>query len=146
MARNIYEGLVNIDPDHGDYYHQNLEDFHTELDRLDSRIKSILSGSVVRKILVFHPAWTYFAAEYGLEQMAVEEEGKEPTLKSMETLITQAKDLNIKVIFASPEFDTKSAEVIAAEIGGEVVLISPLPRDYISDMEKIARAFENSLK
>ena len=50
------------------------------------------------------------------------------------------------VIFTSPEFDTKSAEVIAAEIGGEVVLISPLPRDYISDMEKIARAFENSLK
>ena len=54
-------------------------------------------------------------------------------------------DEGIKVIFASPEFDTKSAEAIAPEIGGEVVLISPLPLDYISDMEKIARAFEESM-
>ena len=119
---------------------------NSELDQLDSRIKNILSGASVRKILVFHPAWTYFAAEYGLEQIAVEEGGKEPTLKSIEAIVARANDLNIKMIFASPEFDVKSAEVIASEIGGEVVLISPLPRDYISDMEKIATAFENSLR
>ena len=93
-------------------------------------------GYINRKILVFHPAWTYFAREYGLEQIAVEEDGKEPTLRSMEALINQAKKSGIKVIFASPEFDTKSAEVIASEIGGEVVLISPLPQDYIADMEE----------
>jgi zinc transport system substrate-binding protein len=146
MSHNIYEGLIRIDPANKEYYYDNITDFRNELDMLDRRIRNILSGSAVRKILVFHPAWTYFAAEYGLEQITVEEGGKEPTLKSMEALITQAKDLNIKVIFASPEFDTKSAEVIASEIGGEVVLISPLPREYISDMEKIATAFENSLE
>lgn len=144
ISRNIYDGLLEIDPDNEKYYKQNLSGLLAELDALDSRIKEILSGMENRKILVFHPAWAYFASEYGLEQIAVQEEGKEPTLKSMESLIRQAMDEDIRIIFASPEFDTKSAEVIASEIGGEVVLISPLPEDYISDMEKIARAFEKN--
>jgi zinc transport system substrate-binding protein len=144
ISRNIYDGLVEIDPDNEEYYKQNLSGLLAELDALDSRISEILSGRENRKILVFHPAWAYFASEYGLEQVAVQEEGKEPTLKSMEALIQQAVEEDIKVIFASPEFDTKSAEVIASEIGGEVVLLSPLPEDYISDMEKIARAFEKN--
>jgi zinc transport system substrate-binding protein len=144
ISRNIYDGLIEIDPDNEEYYKQNLSGLLAELDALDSRISEILSGMENRKILVFHPAWTYFASEYGMEQIAVQEEGKEPTLKSMESLIKQAMDEDIRIIFASPEFDTKSAEVIASEIGGEVVLLSPLPEDYISDMEKIARAFEKN--
>ena len=61
-------------------------------------------------------------------------------------LIDQAMEAGIKVIFASPEFDIKSAEVIASEIGGEVVLVSPMPQDYILDMEKIAKAFRKSME
>jgi len=113
---------------------------------LDSRIRSVFSGQRHASILVFHPAWAYFARDYGLEQIPVEEGGKEPTLKSLEAVIRQAEELGISIIFASPEFDTKSAEVIASEIGGQVVLVSPLPQDYISDMENIARAFEESIK
>jgi zinc transport system substrate-binding protein len=146
ISKNIYEGLIEIDLENKAYYNENLEELLVQLDGLDARIRDMLSGSKNHKILVCHPAWTYFAHEYGLEQIAVEEEGKEPTLKNMESLIRQAIDEDIKVIFASPEFSTKSAEVISEEIGGEVILISPLPQNYISDMEKIARAFKESLE
>lgn len=146
ISQNIYKGLIEIDPENREYYKENLEKLLTQLGGLDARIRKILSGSQNRKILVFHPAWGYFAQEYGLEQIAVEEEGKEPTIKNVESLIRQAMDEDIKVIFASPEFSTRNAQVISEEIGGEVILVSPLPRDYISDMEKIARAFEESMK
>jgi zinc transport system substrate-binding protein len=146
ISQNIYEGLIEIDPENQGYYKGNLEELLAELDNLDYRIRDILSDNQNQKILVFHPAWGYFVHEYGLEQIAVQEEGKEPTIKSMESLIRQALDEDIKVIFASPEFNTKSAEVISEEIGGEVILVSPLPKDYISDLEKIARAFEESMQ
>jgi zinc transport system substrate-binding protein len=146
ISQNIYEGFIEIDPENKEYYRDNLKLLEDKLDDLDKSIREILSGMENRKILVFHPAWTYFAAEYGLQQIAVQEEGKEPTIRSMESLIAQAKDEGISVIFASPEFDTRSAEVVASEIDGKVVLVSPLPQDYFSDMEKIARAFKESME
>lgn len=146
MAQNICDGLVEIDPDNGEYYRENLAGLLTELDSLDAYISQMLSGVTNRNILVQHPAWSCFTARYGLEEIAIEEEGKEPTLKGIEELITMAKKENIKTVFASPEFSTKSAEAVAYEIGGKVVLVSPLPQDYITDMEKAARIFNENME
>jgi len=145
MVENIYLGLSAMDPDNEDYFNNNKVDFLDELEMLDREIREILLEKTRRKILVFHPGWAYFARDYGLEQIVVEEEGKEPSPRGMASLIDQAKESGIKVVFASPEFSQKSAEVIAGEIGGKVVLISPLARDYVKNLINITRAFEESM-
>ena len=91
--------------------------------------------------MVYHPAWTYFARDYGLEQIPIEKEGKEPTPQGIASLIKQARENNITVIFASPQFNTKTADVIAEEIDGRVVLINPLEKNYLENMRKVAEAF-----
>ncbi|MEM3522835.1 MAG: zinc ABC transporter substrate-binding protein [Candidatus Bathyarchaeia archaeon] len=141
MVENIYQGLIQIGPTDQEYYKRNKEKYLQELNELDNEIAQILSGKKIRKILVYHPAWAYFCKDYGLEQMSIEKEGKEPTPQEIADLIKQAKENNITVIFASPEFDTKAAEVIAKEINGKVVLISPLEKNYLENMRKIAKTF-----
>jgi zinc transport system substrate-binding protein len=107
------------------------------LDSLDRDIKAILGTKKQRKFLVYHPAWSYFAHAYGIEQITIEVEGKEPTAQMLQAIIVQARDRGIKVIFASPQFNTKSAEVIAREMNGTVILIDPLARDYVVNMRRI---------
>ncbi|HID28363.1 MAG TPA: zinc ABC transporter substrate-binding protein [Methanosarcinales archaeon] len=141
MVENIYQGLIQIDPPNQEYYARNKEKYLQELDELDNGIVQALSGKKNRKIMVYHPAWAYFARDYGLEQIPIEKEGKEPTPQGIASLIKQAKENNITVIFASPQFSTKSAEVIAKEINGKVVLISPLEKNYLENMRKVAEAF-----
>jgi len=141
MVENIYQGLIQIDPANQEYYAKNKEKYLQELDELDNEITNALSGKENRKIMVYHPAWAYFARDYGLEQIPIEKEGKEPTPQGVANLIKQARENNITVIFASPQFSTKTAEVIANEIGGEVVLINPLERNYLENMRKVAKAF-----
>ncbi|MDP2846172.1 MAG: zinc ABC transporter substrate-binding protein, partial [Candidatus Methanoperedens sp.] len=141
MVENIYQGLVQIDPANQEYYARNKQKYLQELDELDNEITQALSGKKNRKIMVYHPAWAYFARDYGLEQIPIEKEGKEPTPQGIVSLIKQAKENNITVIFASPQFSTKSAEVVAKEIGGEVVLISSLEKNYLENMRKVTQAF-----
>ena len=146
MVENIYKGLVKIDFKNQEYYRNNKEKYLQELDELDDKISNILSGKKDRKIMVYHPAWAYFARDYNLKQIPIEKEGKEPTTEGIKILIEQAKGSNINVIFASPEFSTESAEVIAKEIGGAVVLINPLEKNYLENMYKVAKAFAEVLK
>ena len=87
--------------------------------------------------MVFHPAWGYFARAYDLKQIPIEKQGKEPTAQGILRLIEQAEQNNIKVVFASPQFNTKSAKVIAKEIQGQVILIDPLEKEYIANLKKI---------
>ena len=146
MVENIYEGLIEIDPGNKDFYYRNKNDYQQELSSLDDLINEILKDKKNRKIMVYHPAWTYFSDSYGLEQIPIEEEGKEPTMGGMKKILEQARQYNIKVIFASPEISAKSAEVIASEIGGSVILISPLEKDYINNMKSITEAFAESMQ
>ena len=84
--------------------------------------------------MVYHPAFGYFARDYDLSMISIEEEGKEPTPLGLAHLIDQAKAHEVEIIFTSPQFNPESAQVIAQEIGGRVVLVDPLTRDYIAGM------------
>ncbi|CEG13551.1 putative zinc transport system zinc-binding lipoprotein adcA [groundwater metagenome] len=140
MVENIYEGLVKVDPANKGYYKKNKDSYIAELDKVDTEISRKLSNLNNRKILVYHPAWGYFCSDYNLTQIAIEKEGKEPTPQGIENLIKQAKENNITIIFASPQFSTKSAEVVAKEINGKVVLINPLPKKYTENLYNVADA------
>jgi zinc transport system substrate-binding protein len=136
MVRNICDGLVRIDPDNKAYYEKNRDAYLQELTKLDRDIRNSLSRMTNRVFMVYHPAFGYFAREYNLTMLPIEAEGKEPTAARMAWLIEQAKEYNIKVIFASPQFNPRSAEVIAEAIGGRVVFIDSLAKDYIGNMRQ----------
>jgi len=144
MVKNIYDGLVKIDPENKEYYKANMNAYLAELDKLDREISEKLKNLHNRKILVYHPAWGYFCRDYNLTQIAIEKEGKEPTPQGIQNLIKQAKENDIHVIFTSPQFSTKSAETIASEINGTVILINPLAKNYTENMYKIVDAISKA--
>ncbi|MDP3623403.1 MAG: zinc ABC transporter substrate-binding protein [Methanobacteriaceae archaeon] len=143
MVENIYQGLVKIDPKNKEYYLINKENYLKELRQLDKNITSELSNQKGSKILVYHPSWEYFCHDYGMTQIAIEKEGKDPTPKEMMNIINLSKKDNITAIFVSPQYNTRSSEVIASEIGAKLIFIDELAPDYVDNMRKIVNAFEN---
>ena len=137
MVRNICAGLIAVDPENRRYYEQNRDAYLKQLVEIDREMREGLAEIKNRRFMVYHPAFGYFAMEYGLTMLPIEREGKEPTAAGLANLIEQAKAHDIRVIFAEPQFDPKSAEVIADAIGGRVVLIDPLARDYIANLRLI---------
>jgi zinc transport system substrate-binding protein len=96
--------------------------------------------------VVFHPSWTHFAREYGLEQVAVEVEGKEPGPGKLARLLEQLRAEEVTVIFTQPAVSSQSAGVIAAEIGASVQTLDPLARDWPEAMRKAATAIAMALQ
>jgi zinc transport system substrate-binding protein len=141
MVENIYQSLVQTDPGNKDYYTKNRDEYLQELDELDKNITKTLSGKNNTKIMVYHPAWAYFCRDYNLQQISIEQAGKEPTPQNIAFLVDTARNESIKVIFVSPEFSSSNAQVIANEIGGKVVVVDPLSQNYLENMKKVADAF-----
>jgi zinc transport system substrate-binding protein len=139
MARNIRDALTELDPQHGEEYSRNLDAFSRELAALDSEIRTLLANAKSRWYMVYHPAWGYFAETYGLTQVPIENEGKEPGARRIAVLIDQARREGIRVIFVQPQFNRRSAEQIAHAIGGRVVAIDPLSPDYVDNLREVAR-------
>jgi zinc transport system substrate-binding protein len=98
-----------------------------------------------REILVFHPAFGYFAERYGLTQRAVESEGKEPGPRQLAALIDTARERGVRVVFVQPQFSRSSAEKIAEAIGGAVVPMDPLASDYLANLERMATEVRKAL-
>jgi zinc transport system substrate-binding protein len=145
QARTIYKTLVQLDPDHVLTYRFNLGSFLADVDALDADIRRTLDGVKHRRFIVFHPAWGYFARDYGLEMIPVEVGGQEPSAAELAALVSKAKQENIKVIFAQPEFSAEDAKTIAQEINGRVLFISPLASDWLCNLRQVADTFAEVL-
>lgn len=145
MVENLYEGLVKIDPNNKEYYAKNKDVYINSLKELDSTITQTFSGLKTKKFMVYHDSWGYLAYDYGLEQIPIQKEGKKPTPEGIATLIDQARENNITIIFASPEFEIQTAKTIAEEIDGTVILISPLAKDYIENLKRMSDEISKSL-
>jgi len=146
MVQNICDGLEQVDAVNKAYYEEHCTAYLEELTKLDSDLAVDLSGVKNRSFIVFHPAFGYFARDYNLKQIAVEQEGKEPDADYIVRLIEEAKESNIRVVFVSPQYSTKSAESIAKEIGGKVVIIDPLAKDFIGNMHAIESAMKQAMQ
>jgi zinc transport system substrate-binding protein len=137
MVQNIANGLIQIDPGNRAYYEQNRDAYLQKLAQLDQDIQDGLSGVKNRIFMVYHPAFGYFARDYDLTMLPIEAEGKEPTPAGLQHLIEQAKEHNICVVFAEPQFNPQSAKAIADAIDGRVVFIDPLARDYLTNLRTL---------
>ncbi len=141
----IEKTLSKIDSDNSEKYVKNAKSFKKKLDKLHVELKSKFKKLKTNKLMVFHPAWGYFAKEYGLEQIAIEQHGKEPTTEQLQKLIKKAKKEKIKVIFVQSQFNKKIAKSIADEIGAIVVSIDPLSKDYINNLKNVTTTITKHL-
>ncbi|MGD1921501.1 MAG: metal ABC transporter solute-binding protein, Zn/Mn family, partial [Pleurocapsa sp.] len=116
-----------------------------EIEQLNQDKEASLANIEDRPFMVFHPAWGYFEDAYELEMNPIEVGGNEPSAAEMSLLIKEAEAEDIEVIFAQPQFSTRSAKTIANEISGEVILIDPLAEDWLSNMRKVSETFEQVL-
>lgn len=99
-----------------------------------------------RAFLSYHPAWGYWARDYGLRQMVIEEEGKEPSLKVLLKRIEEAKKEGVKVLFVTPQVDRRRAETIAKELGAEIRVLDPLRGDYLRNIQEVSEEILRSLR
>ncbi len=118
--------------------------FIAKVDAIDATIKEILKETKKgTKFMVFHPAWGYFAHQYGLEQVAIEVEGKEPKPKVLAYIMEEAKEEGVKAIFTQPEFSDKSAMQIANTLKIKVIKLSNLNPKWDESFVAMARAIAN---
>jgi zinc transport system substrate-binding protein len=146
QAETILAALQEIDPAHARVYETNYRQFVAAIDELDAELKALFAGKEGLQFMVFHPAWGYFAHAYGLKQVPVEIEGKDPKPAQLEALIKRAKKEGVRVIFAQPQFSTRSADLIAREIGGQVTFADPLAEDWMANLREVAAKFKAVLK
>ena len=147
QAKNILDGLVKVDPEGRTVYQANYKAFLEELKILNMEIQRIFQATGQNtRFMVYHPSWGYFARNYGLEQIPIELEGKKPSPRKLLQLIKEARKNGIKVIFVQPQFSEKSAETIAAAIGGRVIFADPLAEDWANNLLQVAKKFKSAFE
>ncbi len=139
IARNIVDALVQADPAHKTAYRRNLEAFELEIDATDRRLRTILAPCKGQAMMVFHPSWGYFARTYGLRQIPIEIEGKEPKAKELAHLIHEAKEEGVRSLFVQPQFSQRAARIIAEAIGATLVIADPMASDWSENLIDVAQ-------
>lgn len=140
MVMAIAREMSGLDPKNAETYEANAQAYIQELRQADQDIKAALSGLEERGFIVFHPAFGYFADDYGLDMIALEEGGKEATASRMKELSDFARERDIKVIFHQAEVDSRQSDAFAQEIGGRAIMLDPLSGDYIENLLAMAAA------
>lgn len=146
QAQTILNALLEFDPASRTVYETNYQAFVSELQALDAELKNIFAAKQGLQFMVLHPAWGYFAHTYGLKQVPIEIEGKDPKPAQLKELIDYAKHNQIKIIFVQPQFSPRNAELVAKEIGGQVVFADPLAADWSDNLREVAGKFKSALK
>lgn len=146
LAQNTAEALSQLNPDKKEEYQQNFSRLSARLRTLDSLATNQLAPFRGRSFMIFHPALTYFARDYGLNQIAIEKGGNAPTARGLKEFIDLAKKDQIKVILIQKQFDRENAETIAREIGARVIPFDPMAEDWAKNMEEIIQTLHNALK
>ena len=149
IAKSIYEALLKLDASNQASFTNNYKQFLSEIEELNQDISKQLQNAKSRSFIIYHPALTYFANTYNLQQLPIEVEGKNPSAFHIKQIIDTAKSRNIKIVFIQKQFDQEKAKTIAHEIGGTVIQIDPLDYNWADQLLTISAAFTtnfNSIK
>jgi len=145
MAAQIKDVLSGLDPAHRAEFEANYQAFARDLDALDQEIRVLLAPVKSRRFMVFHPSWGYFADDYGLEQIAIAMEGKQPGARTLATLTERATAEGIRIIFVQAQYSRRDAQTLARAIGGRAIAVDPLAEDYLENLRAVARTFAEAL-
>lgn len=138
MAINMKEELVALNPDKATTYEKNLSQIKEHVSEIDFQIRDMLADMKPRQFLIYHPSLSYFARDYNLEQLPIELHGKEPSLQYMQEIIKKASLAGLKNVMVQKQFNTASAEAIADELGGRVILFNPLAYQWDQEIVSLA--------
>ena len=142
IAENIYKALCELDAAHQADYQKRLDVLKETIRQTDENVKALLKNAD-RTFLIYHPALSYFARDYGLKQISIEEGGKEPSPAQLKALIETCRKEKIHTIFVQQEFDQRNAQLIANELGINIVSINPLSYDWAEEMVRVAKALKH---
>ena len=146
VARNMLDALIEAAPQYSDRFNNNYNKLISDIESVDRDISVTLGAIKGRSFICFHPAWTYFARDYGLTQIPIEIEGKEPSPGHIKNIIDRAHRDNVHVVFVQKQFPVSVAGAIARDIDGRVVHVDPLTEDWLKGMKTIADTFHMEVK
>lgn len=144
IASNLKNDLIELFPEEKESINLRYKKLLAEIHNLDDRLSRIKEVKPNLSFMIFHPAYTYLARDYGFEQITIEFEGKTPTPARMQKTIEDARAKAIKTIYIQQEFDQSNAEVIAKEINANTVQVNPLSEEWYTEMDKFIDHLENS--
>ena len=144
IARNIYHAVKHINAKDSTVYKRRLDSLCNVIKATNEYAMSLTSQAHCKAFVIYHPALTYFASDYGLEQIAVEEHGREPTAADLQRIISTARSKGVKTMFIQKEFANRNVDVIANAIGATKVEINPLGYDWEKEMKHIADAINST--
>ena len=145
IARSVMDLVGELNPGKRDNYEENYEDLVQKINDIDRKAKTLFAGLKERSFMIYHPNLAYLARDYGLVEIPVEFEGKEPPPSRLRELIDIAERENINTIFVQKEFDTRNAKTIADEVGAEIKVIDPLSEEWLDSTEDIINGLYLSL-
>ncbi|MBO5251080.1 MAG: zinc ABC transporter substrate-binding protein [Bacteroidaceae bacterium] len=142
IADNICAALCELDSIHQDGYKHRTDSLKEVIAQTESHIRQHLQNAD-STFLIYHPALSYFARDYGLKQISIEEGGKEPSPAQLKALIETCRKEKARTIFVQQEFDQRNAQLIADELGVTIVSINPLSYDWSKEMIRVAEALKH---
>ena len=137
IIKNTYKVLVQLAPEKEKEYTTNYIKLMSDIDIMDKDAEAIFSQMPSKVFMIYHPALSYMARDYGLTQISIEHDGKTPSPAHMKKMLDLAKEHHIKTIFLQKQFNIENAKVIAKEINAELIQINPLSEDWLSEMNRI---------
>jgi zinc transport system substrate-binding protein len=146
MAATVARVLGERFPARKELFARNLEQLNVEIDSIDGVARRVTSGKKNKLFLIYHPALTYFAADYGMRQVAIEHEGKEPSPVHLKAIVDTCRSRGIKTVFIQNQFDEQNARAVAGEIGGRVIAIDPLNPDWKGEMRSLLSIIEHQME
>lgn len=145
MASSVRDLLSELNPIGKEKYESNYLKLKSKIEGVDSLAVNLFTGLSNRSFMIYHPNLGYLARDYGLEEITVEYEGKEPSVSRMKELVDRARADSLKTIFVQKEYDTKNAEAIANEIDAKVRIIDPLAENWLESVTEIINALGESM-
>lgn len=142
MALTVYETLSERYPEQREKFKANHKRLDTDIRRIGKEARRTFTGRPRQAFLISHPALAYFAADYGIEQISIRDEGKEPSPAHLKAVIDLARQKGIRTIFVQRQFDSSNAEAIAKEIGAGIIPIDPLAEDWMKEMKHLIDSFK----
>lgn len=141
QAEHMAEALRQADPAGAAHYSRRLGALRTRLQALDAELRTTLTPAAGRTVVVFHPSWAYFAHDYGLKLLAIEDHGHEPGPSHAGDVLEDARALGITTVFVQPQMHSRSAVGTAEALGGRVRSLDPLTQRWPEALRAAAEAF-----
>jgi len=146
IAKNICNAVSGLKPERSSFYQDNLTAFLQKMDTLDAVTQRKLADLSVHAFVIFHPALTYYAEDYGLEQIPLEVDGKEPSVAWMQKVVAEIQNKNVRLIFTQGEYSQAAAVAVSETTGVELQAINPLSEAWETEFERITDIISEKMK